>query len=45
MSAMRSAFGIKADIVKALANVPDTLGRRRKPVKLTVIEGGKTERN
>jgi hypothetical protein len=25
----------------ALANVPDDLGRRRKPVKLTVIEGGK----
>jgi IS1 family transposase len=27
----------------ALANVPDDLGRRRKPVKLTVIDGGKTE--
>lgn len=29
-------------IEKALANVPDTLGRRRKPVKLTVIDGGLT---
>jgi hypothetical protein len=28
-------------IEKALANVPADLGRRRKPVKLTVIEGGK----
>lgn len=28
-------------IEKALANVPDDLGRRRKPVKLTAIEGGK----
>jgi IS1 family transposase len=27
----------------ALAQVPDDLGRRRKPVKLTVIEGGKTK--
>ena len=26
-------------IEKALANVPDTLGRRRKPITLTVIEG------
>jgi hypothetical protein len=30
-------------IEKALANMPDTMGRRRKPVKLTVIEGGKAE--
>ena len=28
-------------IEKALANVPDTLGSRRKPVKLTAIEGGR----
>jgi hypothetical protein len=28
-------------IEKALANVPDDLGRRRKPVNLRVIEGGK----
>jgi hypothetical protein len=28
-------------IDKTLANVPDDLGRRRKPVKLTVIEGGR----
>jgi IS1 family transposase len=28
-------------IEAALANVPDDLGRRRKPVRLTVIEGGK----
>lgn len=27
-------------IEKALANVPDTLGRRRKPAMLTVIDGG-----
>lgn len=27
----------------ALANVPDNLGRRRKPVQLTVIEGGKQD--
>jgi hypothetical protein len=27
-------------IEKALANVPDTLGRRRKPTQLTVIDGG-----
>jgi IS1 family transposase len=31
-------------IEKALANVPADLGRRRKPVKLTVIEGGKPDR-
>jgi hypothetical protein len=30
-------------IEKALANVPDTLGRRRKPVSLTVIDGGKED--
>jgi hypothetical protein len=28
-------------IEKALANVPDTMGRRRKPVTLTVIDGGR----
>jgi hypothetical protein len=28
-------------IEKSPANVPDTLGRRRKPVTLTVIDGGK----
>ena len=30
-------------IEKALANVPDTLGRRREPVSLTVIDGGKVD--
>jgi hypothetical protein len=30
-------------IEKALAKVPDTLSRRRKPIKLTVIDGDRTD--